>query len=120
MERAFSVLRARNETLKVTIQNFIEFWAVATRPAGSDNGLGMTTEAAMNELAILIECHTPSHRAVGAVTSHRRSPEDNLWIPLRKHLTCKPEGSFPQKLKFYFNIQVIEKYEDFRCFSTIS
>jgi predicted nucleic acid-binding protein len=28
---------------------------VATRPATSENGLGMTTEAAMRELAVLIE-----------------------------------------------------------------
>jgi predicted nucleic acid-binding protein len=28
---------------------------VATRPAGSENGLGMTTETAMNELAVLID-----------------------------------------------------------------
>jgi hypothetical protein len=55
VERAFSVLRARNEALKVTVQNFVEFWAVATRPAGSENGLGMTTETAMNELAVLLD-----------------------------------------------------------------
>jgi predicted nucleic acid-binding protein len=55
VERAFSVLRAANETLNVTLQNFVEFWAVATRPAGRENGLGMSTETAMQELAVLID-----------------------------------------------------------------
>lgn len=41
------------KTLNVTLQNFVEFWAVATRPAGSENGLGMSTETAMKELAVL-------------------------------------------------------------------
>jgi hypothetical protein len=31
----------------------IEFWAVATPSGGRDNGLGLTCEAAMIELAIL-------------------------------------------------------------------
>jgi hypothetical protein len=34
VERAFAIIRAANETLNVVAQNFIEFWAVATRPAG--------------------------------------------------------------------------------------
>ena len=54
VERALSVLRARNETLNVTVQNFVEFWAVATRPAANENGLGMTTSAAIKELTNLI------------------------------------------------------------------
>jgi predicted nucleic acid-binding protein len=53
VERAFAVLRSRDETLNVTVQNFVEFWAVATRPTGSENGLGMTPEDAMKELAVL-------------------------------------------------------------------
>lgn len=53
VENAFTVLRASNETLHVAVQNLIEFWAVATRPAGSLNGLGMTTEAAMQALAVI-------------------------------------------------------------------
>jgi predicted nucleic acid-binding protein len=52
VEHAFAILRARNETLNVTAQNLIEFWAVATRPL-SDNGLGMAPEAATNELGVL-------------------------------------------------------------------
>jgi len=55
VERAFSILRANRETLHVTIQNFIEFWAVATRPTGNANGLGMSTESAMAELDILVD-----------------------------------------------------------------
>src|SRR5258708_31359394 len=58
VEHAFSVLRTNNETLYVTVQNFIEFWAVVTRPAGSENGLGMTIEAVMQELAILKDLFT--------------------------------------------------------------
>jgi hypothetical protein len=44
VERAFAVLRAGSETLHVTVQNFVEFWAAATRPYGKENGLGMSTE----------------------------------------------------------------------------
>lgn len=53
VEHVFTVLRASNETLHVVTQNYIEFWAVATRPAGSENGLGMTCDAVRSELAIL-------------------------------------------------------------------
>jgi predicted nucleic acid-binding protein len=49
-ERAVATLRSRNETLHVTPQNLMEFWAVATRPA-SENGLGMTVETAAEEPA---------------------------------------------------------------------
>jgi predicted nucleic acid-binding protein len=52
VERAVSVLRGRNEPLCVTAQNLVEFWAVATRPV-SENGLGMTVETAVRELAVL-------------------------------------------------------------------
>lgn len=58
VERAFAVLRAANETLNVVAQNFIEFWAVATRPAGRENGLGLTCDAAMIELAVLKDLFT--------------------------------------------------------------
>jgi predicted nucleic acid-binding protein len=34
-------------------QNLIEFWAVATRPVATENGLGMTTEQAGRELAAI-------------------------------------------------------------------
>jgi predicted nucleic acid-binding protein len=53
VEYAFSVLRTNNETLNVTVQNLIEFWAVATRPVGSENGLGMTIETVQQEVAAL-------------------------------------------------------------------
>ena len=53
VEKAFALLRARRESLFVAVQNLIEFWAVATRPLGSENGLGMTTEAATRELAAI-------------------------------------------------------------------
>src|SRR5579863_8606808 len=52
VERAISALRTRNETLNVTAQNLIEFWAVATR-ATNENGLGMTVEMAGKELTVL-------------------------------------------------------------------
>ena len=55
VERAFSVLRANNETPHVATQNFVEFWAVTTRPTGSQNGLGMSLDAAARELAVLID-----------------------------------------------------------------
>jgi len=50
VERAVGTLRTRNETLNVMPQNLMEFWAVATRPT-SANGLGMTVEIALEELA---------------------------------------------------------------------
>jgi predicted nucleic acid-binding protein len=53
VERALLALRARNEALHVTVQNFVEFWAVATRPEKSENGLGMTPDMAAKELAVL-------------------------------------------------------------------
>jgi len=53
VESAFAFLRAREEALFVTVQNLIESWAVATRPLGSENGLGMTTFAATRELAAI-------------------------------------------------------------------
>jgi predicted nucleic acid-binding protein len=52
VERAFAALRADEEPLHVAVQNFVEFWTVATRPVES-NGLGMTTETATQELAVL-------------------------------------------------------------------
>jgi predicted nucleic acid-binding protein len=53
VERAFAVLRAGNETLTVAVQNLIEFWAVATRPVESQNGLGMTIETVTQALAAI-------------------------------------------------------------------
>src|SRR5580698_10309411 len=55
VERAFSVLRAGNEPLHVTVQNFVEFWAVATRPVANENGLGMLPDEAAKELAVLVD-----------------------------------------------------------------
>jgi hypothetical protein len=40
--RALRSLRASNETLHITQQNIVEFWAVATRPVEA-NGLGFST-----------------------------------------------------------------------------
>jgi predicted nucleic acid-binding protein len=50
---AVNTLRGRNEVLCVAPQNLVEFWAVATRPQGSLNGLGMTTEAARQALTAI-------------------------------------------------------------------
>ena len=41
------------ERVCVTAQNFTEFWSVATRPAGSANGLGMTPAQARQEVVRL-------------------------------------------------------------------
>ncbi len=51
-ERAISRLRSQNEILTIAPQNLMEFWAVATRPAG-DNGLGMAVVRAREELEAL-------------------------------------------------------------------
>ena len=49
------VARARlaGEALSVTPQNIAEFWAVATRPVGAANGLGLTAAAAAAEIATI-------------------------------------------------------------------
>jgi predicted nucleic acid-binding protein len=49
------VARARvtGEALYVTPQNLAEFWAVATRPVGAPNGLGLSTAAAAAEIATI-------------------------------------------------------------------
>ena len=53
VERAVGIFRTMDEPLNVTAQNFIEFWAVATRPQSSENGLGMTIEMVTKEIAVL-------------------------------------------------------------------
>lgn len=50
--RALRVLRAANETLHITQQNIVEFWAVATRSIPA-NGLGFSTEQATAEVDAL-------------------------------------------------------------------
>jgi predicted nucleic acid-binding protein len=45
-------LRVRNEVLHITQQNIVEFWAVTTRPIGS-NGLGFSIEQAAAEVETL-------------------------------------------------------------------
>ncbi len=50
--RALRTLREADETLQITQQNVVEFWAVATRPIAA-NGLGYTTEQAANEIQAL-------------------------------------------------------------------
>ena len=50
MERAILALRGHGETLHVAVQNFVEFWAVATRPEKNENGLGMSIDRAAREL----------------------------------------------------------------------
>jgi predicted nucleic acid-binding protein len=50
--RALRNLRAGGETLHITQQNIVEFWAVSTRPIIA-NGLGFTTEQAAKEIGAL-------------------------------------------------------------------
>ncbi len=50
--QALRSLRARNEVLHITQQNLVEFWAVVTRPI-SANGLGLSTEKAVEEMNAL-------------------------------------------------------------------
>jgi predicted nucleic acid-binding protein len=49
------IARARlyGEPLYVMPQNVAEFWAVATRPLGAANGLGLTAEAAAAEIGTI-------------------------------------------------------------------
>jgi predicted nucleic acid-binding protein len=50
--RALKTLRSGNETLHITQQNIVEFWAVTTRPVDA-NGLGFTTQQAAEEVGAL-------------------------------------------------------------------
>jgi predicted nucleic acid-binding protein len=50
--RALKALRDSGETLHITQQNIVEFWAVTTRPVDA-NGLGFTTQQAAEEIAAL-------------------------------------------------------------------
>jgi len=50
--RALKALRLSNETLHITQQNIVEFWAVTTRPIDA-NGLGFTTQQAAEEIGAL-------------------------------------------------------------------
>lgn len=50
--RALLSLRAGGETLHITQQNIVEFWAVATRPIAA-NGLGFSTEQTAAEVDAL-------------------------------------------------------------------
>lgn len=43
---AVRTLARRGETLCIVPQNLVEVWAVATRPVGAANGLGLSTEEA--------------------------------------------------------------------------
>jgi predicted nucleic acid-binding protein len=52
VERALKILHVQNETLNITAQNIVEFWAVVTRPA-SENGLGFDADQAMREVDAL-------------------------------------------------------------------
>ncbi len=45
--------RLAGETLYVTPQNIAEFWAVATRPVGAANGLGLTAAAVAAEVGTI-------------------------------------------------------------------
>ncbi len=49
---ALAALPAKGNELVIVAQNLIEFWAVATRPI-VNNGLGITTSDAANELTKL-------------------------------------------------------------------
>jgi predicted nucleic acid-binding protein len=46
---AISTLQKRQANLHISHQNLVEFWAVATRPLGS-NGLGLTIEQTVSEI----------------------------------------------------------------------
>jgi predicted nucleic acid-binding protein len=50
--RALHILKNRNESLLITPQNIVEFWAVTTRPIAS-NGLGWTTTQVSAEVAAM-------------------------------------------------------------------
>lgn len=60
-------LKARRSRLRVTAQNFIEFWNVATRPAAR-NGFGLTHPQADRRLRVLERIFSllPDHAAVYA------------------------------------------------------
>jgi predicted nucleic acid-binding protein len=50
-EAALRIFQSQDESLHVVPQNLYEFWAVATRPIASANGLGLTVNQAKSEVA---------------------------------------------------------------------
>jgi hypothetical protein len=88
VERALAALRVEQEPLHVAVQNFIEFWTVATRPVTS-NGLGMTTEAATQELAMLKDLFRllaePSY-----IFEEWGATGDRIWGIREKQPRCPP------------------------------
>jgi predicted nucleic acid-binding protein len=52
LRRALRVLRGRKESLSITHQNIVEFWAVATRPVAA-NGLGFSIEETIKAIKLL-------------------------------------------------------------------
>lgn len=51
---ALGRIRARGDRIVIAAQNLAEFWAVATRPTGSPNGLGYTPAQAKVEVDELL------------------------------------------------------------------
>lgn len=50
---AVRILARRGEELCVAPQNLVEIWAVATRPVTTQNGLGLSTEEAVDALRFI-------------------------------------------------------------------
>lgn len=114
VERAVSVLRTRNEALNVVAQNLIEFWTVATRPEGSLNGLGMTIDVAMRELAVLKRLFPmlPESQAVyegweHLVTTYRVSGKNSHDARLVSAMKVHGIGKI-----LTFNVQDFNRYKD--------
>jgi predicted nucleic acid-binding protein len=114
VERAFSVLRSNNESLHVAVQNLVEFWAVASRPAGSQNGLGMTPQKVAKELAVLKDLFTLLSEPVSIfqdweqfVTSYRVSGRNTHDARLVAVMKAHSIGTI-----LTFNVQDFARYKD--------
>ena len=83
--RAISILERRGEQLIIVPQNAFEFWAVATRPAGKLNGLGMPTDRVELWLNHLQRRFMMRHDTEALVPTWRRLVAGHRTIGFRAH-----------------------------------
>jgi predicted nucleic acid-binding protein len=115
--RALRTLRADNETLHITQQNLVEYWAVTTRPVDA-NGLGYTTEQASAEVSALKQLFDLLPEL----------PLQEEWERLVAHYHVSGKNAHDARLVaamvvhgvdniLTFNVQDFERYKEIRVFN---
>ena len=83
--RALRTLLLRNEELCICAQVLIEFWAVATRPATSRGGLGVSVKAVASEVDQLVQDYTLIEEPIGIALEWRNLAEQHTVIGASVH-----------------------------------